>query len=183
MKSYTKIKRASLLPLNNQRGASGLEFTLVFPLLLMVTFGIIEFGALMFDKAIVTNAAREATRAVIVYDYDGTDPACSDLTTIRTNTQNVVNRWMRNNFGGGNLFLINFDTETPNITVDPPELVNGEYVLPVTVGYRFHFILIDIIINLLFNGAWSDGIDLDAEVKMRGEDQRLLRYFVENGCT
>jgi Flp pilus assembly protein TadG len=178
------IKTANLSQLNNQRGSVGLEFTIIFPLLLMVTFGIIEFGALMFDKAIVTNAAREAARAVVAFDYDGTDDECSDLTTIRTNAQNVVDRWMRNNFGNGNLFLINFDPQTPNITVDPPVLDpdTGEYMLVVTVEYRFHFVFIDHIINLLFNGALSDGIPLDAEVKMRGEDQSLLTELVEQGC-
>ena len=181
------IKITNFSPLNNQRGGAGLEFTIIFPLLLMVTFGIIEFGALMFDKAIVTNAAREAARAVAAFDYDGRPPSqydCPDLETMRTNAQNVADRWMRNNFGNGNYFLINFDPdEERTVIVSPPvfDPDTEEYLLPVTVEYTFDFIFIDHIISLLFNGALSDGIPLDAEVKMRGEYQAV--FEVLSHCT
>ena len=177
------IKIANLSRLNNQRGAVGLEFTIIFPLLLMVTFGIVEFGALMFDKATLTDAVRQGARAAIVFDYDGTDPACSDLTTIQNKVDTVVKQRM-GNFGDGNYWLINFDVEPVNPTNVSVETVNSavgtgnfEYVLAVTVGYRFHFIFIDTIINVLFNGALEDGIRLDTEVKMRGEDQSLLGFL------
>ena len=163
-----------MLSIKEEKGAAGLEFTLLFPFLLFVAFGIIEFGSLMFDKAIVTNAAREGARTAIVYVYEGGGtPNCDDLSNIRTNVQNTVDRYMHDNLGNGNYFLIRFDSETPNINVLPPELVNGEYVIPVTVGYTFNFLFIDSVINLL-NGASSDGITISAEAKMRGEDQALL---------
>jgi hypothetical protein len=38
------------------------EFALVFPLVLLITYGIIEFGRMMFIYAAVTNAAREGAR-------------------------------------------------------------------------------------------------------------------------
>ncbi len=54
-------------PKRNEKGAAGLEFTLVFPFLLFICLAIVEFGSLMFDKAILTNAAREGARAAISY--------------------------------------------------------------------------------------------------------------------
>lgn len=50
-----------------QKGAAAVEFALVLPLLLMVVFGIIEFSLMLYDKAVITNASREAARAGIVF--------------------------------------------------------------------------------------------------------------------
>ena len=166
--------------IKDEKGAAGLEFTLVFPFLLFVTFGIIEFGSFMFDKAIITNAAREGARAAIAYTYEGTGiPDCTILATdIRPKVVNLVDRYMHDNLGNGNYFLINFDPdEEPTVIVDPPELVvlpdgtvGTEYVIPVRVGYTFQFIFIDNIINLILSGAAGEGIYLEAEARMRGED-------------
>lgn len=43
-------------------GTAAVEFALVFPLLLLVLFGAIEFGAALYDKSVLTNASREAAR-------------------------------------------------------------------------------------------------------------------------
>ncbi|MDH3999245.1 MAG: pilus assembly protein, partial [Desulfuromonadales bacterium] len=50
-----------------ERGTALVEFSLVLPLLLMVLFGIIEFSILFYDKAVITNASREAAREWVVY--------------------------------------------------------------------------------------------------------------------
>jgi hypothetical protein len=47
---------------NRERGASAVEFAIVLPVLLLILFGIIEFGIILFDKAVITNASREAAR-------------------------------------------------------------------------------------------------------------------------
>lgn len=47
---------------SSPRGLAAVEFALVLPVLLLVLFGIINFGALMYDQAVVTNAAREGAR-------------------------------------------------------------------------------------------------------------------------
>jgi Flp pilus assembly protein TadG len=50
-----------------QRGNALVEFALVLPLLLLILFGTIEFSIALYDKAIITNASREAARAGVVY--------------------------------------------------------------------------------------------------------------------
>jgi Flp pilus assembly protein TadG len=50
----------------NEHGAVAAEFALLLPMLLMILFGIIEFGMMMYGREIVTNAAREGARAGIV---------------------------------------------------------------------------------------------------------------------
>ena len=41
-----------------QKGAAAVEFAIVMPLLVLLTFGIIEFSILFYNKAMVTNASR-----------------------------------------------------------------------------------------------------------------------------
>lgn len=50
----------------SQEGASVVEFAIVFPLLLLLIFGMIEFGLYMFNRQVMTNACREAVRYGIV---------------------------------------------------------------------------------------------------------------------
>ena len=52
--------------MKNQRGASAIEFAIVFPLLVLLLFGIIEFSLILYDKVMITNASREGARAGIV---------------------------------------------------------------------------------------------------------------------
>jgi Flp pilus assembly protein TadG len=49
-----------------EAGVSAVEFALVLPLLLVILFGVIDFGFMLYDKAMITNAAREGARAGIV---------------------------------------------------------------------------------------------------------------------
>lgn len=48
------------------RGSVVVEFALIFPLLLFIVFSIIECSMALYDKAVITNASREAARAGIV---------------------------------------------------------------------------------------------------------------------
>ena len=50
----------------NQKGATAVEFAIVLSLLITLIFGIIEFGLVMFNRQVITNAAREGARAGIV---------------------------------------------------------------------------------------------------------------------
>ena len=50
----------------NERGAAATEFALLLPVFLMILFGVIEFGMIMYGREVVTNAAREGARAGIV---------------------------------------------------------------------------------------------------------------------
>ena len=54
--------------IRDESGGSLIDFAITTPLLFIIAFGIMEFGILLYDKAVITNASREAARAGIVFD-------------------------------------------------------------------------------------------------------------------
>ncbi|TYP53769.1 TadE/TadG family type IV pilus assembly protein [Thermosediminibacter litoriperuensis] len=46
----------------NQRGQAVVEFALVLPVLVLILFGILEFGRIFHSYIVITNAAREGAR-------------------------------------------------------------------------------------------------------------------------
>ena len=53
-------------PWMSQKGATAVEFAIVLPLLILLIFGMIEFGLYLFNRHVITNAAREGARAGII---------------------------------------------------------------------------------------------------------------------
>jgi len=52
--------------LKEQKGTAAVEFALVLIPLILLIFGAIEFGVLLYNKQVITNASREGARAGIV---------------------------------------------------------------------------------------------------------------------
>jgi Flp pilus assembly protein TadG len=59
--------------LRSERGAELIEFALVFPVLLLVVLGIVDFGFLFQRMEVITNAAREGARMAVLPAYSTTD--------------------------------------------------------------------------------------------------------------
>lgn len=45
-----------------QKGAQAVEFALALPFMILIIFAVLDFGILAFNKAVLTNASREAAR-------------------------------------------------------------------------------------------------------------------------
>jgi Flp pilus assembly protein TadG len=123
--------------MREDRGATLVEFTLIFMLLLMLTFGIVEFSLLLYDKAMLTNAAREGARAGILAQR----PRVSDA-----EIQDVVMSYARD-------FLVTFGDDTleaGDITITPANRASAPYGtdLTVTVNYRYNFLVLPNLANL-----------------------------------
>ncbi len=77
MAALTSSGRANRVPaivrLKSERGAELIEFALVFPLLLMVVLGIVDFGFVFQRMEVVTNAAREGARIAVLPGYGVAD--------------------------------------------------------------------------------------------------------------
>jgi len=54
----------------SDRGAAAVEFALLLPLLLLIVFGIIDFGRAINAQITITQAAREGARALALGDSD-----------------------------------------------------------------------------------------------------------------
>ena len=52
--------------IKNEKGTTLVETAIIIMLLLIFIFGIIEFGLMLFNKQVLTNASREGARAGIV---------------------------------------------------------------------------------------------------------------------
>ena len=71
-----------MIALRSRKGVAAIEFALVLPLLIVFVFGIIEFGLLMYNQQIITNASREGARAGIVAAsprFPGNGVSCASL--------------------------------------------------------------------------------------------------------
>ena len=142
---------------NGERGASILEFALVLPILLVLVFGVIEFGIIFYDKAMLTNAVREGARYGIV----STSSLPANQRRTKAEISEVVTNYCSN-------YLITFGAAViPGVDVVPDP--SGAPVcgddLTVSVTYYYDFLLIP---NFL-PGLSQAGLDLSANVMMRYE--------------
>jgi len=48
-----------------QKGAAAVEFAIFLPILVLLMGGIIEFGLVLYNQQVITNASREGARAAI----------------------------------------------------------------------------------------------------------------------
>lgn len=120
-----------------QKGAAAVEFAIIAPLLFTIMFGIIEFGLLFYDKAVITNASREGARMGILWGPTRSTDAQIQA-TVASYTSN---------------HLITFGTMVPPTTtisrtgtgIDPGD------ALTVTVSYDYDFLLLPNFVSALSN--------------------------------
>jgi Flp pilus assembly protein TadG len=117
--------------LRSYRGTAIVEFAIILPLLLVLLFGIIEFGIILYDKAVITNASREGARAGIVSQ----DPRVSD-----SEIKQVVKNYCQS-------YLVTFGSDAiddAHIAITPANRDGLPFGsdLTVTVNYRYDFIVL-----------------------------------------
>ena len=96
----------------SESGAAAVEFAFVLPVLMMVTAGIIQFGAIFFLQNNMANAAREAARALAVRSIE-----------TKAESQNLVEQKLVN---WGVTFSI--DTTLP----DPDDPADTDFTVVIT---------------------------------------------------
>ena len=113
----------------SQKGAALVEFAFILPLLMVITFGIIEFGVLMYNQQIITNASREGARAGIV-------ASATRLPDTGVNSiESVVQTYCAD-------YLVTFGAKnSPTVTATHPAQKFGD-PLTVQVKYTYSFLVI-----------------------------------------
>lgn len=118
----------------NERGAAAVEMALVLPLLLLIVFGIIDFGRMLNAQIAVTEAARQGARVYVL-----TQPPGSAVAAART--QAVTS--------AAGLGLAGDDVTITECTEARPEA-------RVSVAYEFKFVTP---VSLLAGGLYEGTID------------------------
>ncbi|WP_217907723.1 TadE/TadG family type IV pilus assembly protein [Desulfosediminicola ganghwensis] len=156
--------------LKSESGASAVEFALVSPLLFVLTFGIIEFGLLLYDYAVITNASREGARAAVVYR----EPIVStkDITDIVIAYANEHGRLI--NLGvAGPSSLTEEDVDVIPLEEDRQAARdaggNTSVDVEVQVNYTYNFLVLPDLTKLIGGNFETASIPLKAYTKMRME--------------
>jgi Flp pilus assembly protein TadG len=144
---------------NREKGASAVEFALVLPVLMVILFGIIEFGFILYDKAIVTNASREGARRGIVYSVTNDASA----TPVAVSTDEITS--IVSSYCASYLVSLGSGTAAPSTTITGNCTVPGNS-LTVTVTYPYSFLVLPNFISGLTGGITLNGVTL-----MRCENQ------------
>jgi Flp pilus assembly protein TadG len=134
-----------------ERGAELVEFALVFPMLLLVILGIMDFGFLFQRYEVLTAAAREGARVAILPGYTDAD------------VQARVNAYLT----AGGL------TQPATVSVGAPQTVTvGSQCIsirPVTVTYTHQYLFVGPIMSFFGEPALGSR-PLNATSAMRSEN-------------
>jgi Flp pilus assembly protein TadG len=131
--------------LKREEGAAAIEFALLLPLLMLILFGIIEFGLVFYSQEVITNASREGARYGIV--IGSPRPTTGQI-------QGVVNTYLTNaglTAGGA------------TVTVTGAQGASGSD-LTVAVVYPYTFLVLP-----NFAAGLSDSLNLNATTVMKLE--------------
>ena len=146
--------------LNSQRGAALIEFALVFPLLLLILLGIIDFGFLFQRYEVLTNATREGARIAILPGYVEADVktrVCAFLVSGSVPTT-----------GCPGATPTNPAVTLTDSVIDMPAPKADILIKQVQLAYTHNFMFIGPIVGLM-GGSWSNTKVITTTAIMRAE--------------
>ncbi len=112
-----------------QIGAAMVEFALILPLFLLIFFGIVNYSILLFDQAIITNAAREGARWGSINTTQASTAICSSASQGTTDPCGIANRYAASG-------LIAFGSATVSSVSSGDGTVGSEVAVTVTYSYQ-----------------------------------------------
>jgi Flp pilus assembly protein TadG len=124
------------------RGSSGqslIEFALVLPMLLVLVFGIVEFGNAWRHYQLITNTAREGARVAV----------------LPSSTSTIVDSVIDDRLNGSGL-----DANQATVTLKILDFGDPSYsnsADPVTIEYPYSFVFLGPIIDLMCTGIGCSG--------------------------
>jgi Flp pilus assembly protein TadG len=129
--------------LRNEKGTGIVEFAIILPLLILLIFGMVEFGFFLYNQAVITNASREGARAGIVQAL--ARPTVGEIQNVVNVycTGHLINVW-GNNWGNGN-----GDTQVDRVNSIGSVVASGAGCtntfgdsLRVTVAFDYNFLML-----------------------------------------
>lgn len=157
---------ATLIParVSNARGQAVIEMALTLPLLLLVVFGIIDFGFMFQRYESVTNAAREGARLGVLPDYTAAEAQNRALDYLRASGLNGTVRACGGAIVRDSMCAVMTTATVPVAGSSPVRTVNQVTVI---VEYDHEYSFVGPIMNLFGGGLGS--IRLRSASSMRHE--------------
>ena len=161
----------------NERGVSAVEFALVLPVLVLILFGIVEFGLILYNQQVITNASREGARWAIGQPSPTKVPPEPTRDTVSINLV-VQDYWTKNR-------LISFKSGTPTLPItaiidiasgitlvaagqNVCAIATSDKDIQVQVTYQYEFLVFDSIVQLV-GGSQNHTIPISGSTIMRCE--------------
>ena len=139
------------------RGQSLVEFSLILPILMILVFGILDFGLGLRSYISLSNAVREGARYASVGNPVGMESDCNGMTNDTVYGRICV--------ATGGLDLTELD---PDVSF-PQGVAPGNSVV-VSADYTYQFVTpIGDLIGFFSGGAFPSSIDLSSSANMRLE--------------
>ena len=140
--NYYQTKHSSI---KTQSGAQLVEFAIILPLLITILFAVIEFGFMLYDQAIITNASREGARSGVVAAVQGSGftsyPGCATQTSGVSDGIGTASCVAKNYLGSS---LISFYSPAPTATITSTNIgtctplpPSNACKLQVTISYNY----------------------------------------------
>lgn len=103
--------KAKILTTGREDGVVAMEFVILFPLLLLILVGILEFGHLFYLRHTLTNASREGARAAVMF-YPGSDR----ISWAQNQAETTVNNYLNPSGGTPRLPGVTVSVPTPVVS-------------------------------------------------------------------
>lgn len=79
--------------MRSERGGVAVEFAIVFPILMLLVFGIVDFGHAWYMRHMMSDASREGARYATRYKTDASDHRILPKNFIPSVSNYVLNTW------------------------------------------------------------------------------------------
>jgi Flp pilus assembly protein TadG len=119
MKNF--FKKTRYLLVSREDGVAAVEMVILFPVLVLLVVGLVEFGHLWYVRQTLTNASREGARAAVVHDV--TDKYTDREAGAITEAQAAVIKYLKDTkFPGADTFN---ETKITTVNVVPSGAPTG----------------------------------------------------------
>ncbi|HSW38026.1 MAG TPA: TadE family protein [Acidobacteriota bacterium] len=142
------------MELRSGSGQTIVEFALIAVILFAVIFSIIESAFIMYNKALITTASREAARAGVMHRVNPSDFAYAPLNAAGIRAvavQNLQNRLVTfgTPFNPANDVIVGWSLDGGNTwSANPPAAFGGREQIRVDVNFTYTYLALPRLINL-----------------------------------